>query len=69
MSETDVDYKDIYRFKVLSDVREKRLRQVDAAVILNVSVRHILKILKLKYLRSFTSIILISHQRTLGPRL
>ena len=29
--------KDIYRFKVLSDVREKRLRQVDAAVILNVS--------------------------------
>ncbi|AUI88204.1 hypothetical protein BS333_17770 [Vibrio azureus] len=29
--------KDIYRFKVLSDIREKRLRQVDAAVILNVS--------------------------------
>lgn len=26
--------KDIYRFEVLSNVREKRLRQVDAAVIL-----------------------------------
>jgi len=37
--------KDIYRFKVLSDVREKRLRQVDAAVILNVSVRHIRRLL------------------------
>ncbi|TMX38498.1 helix-turn-helix domain-containing protein [Vibrio sp. Hep-1b-8] len=37
--------KDIYRFKVLSDVREKRLRQVDAAVILNVSARHIRRLL------------------------
>ncbi|CAK2135286.1 hypothetical protein VCRA2113O324_40218 [Vibrio crassostreae] len=33
--------KDIQRFKVLTDVREKRLRQVDAAVILNLSARHI----------------------------
>ncbi|TFH92494.1 helix-turn-helix domain-containing protein [Vibrio ouci] len=33
--------KDIYRFKVLSDVREKRLRQVDV----NVSVRHIRRLL------------------------
>ncbi|SBS66866.1 hypothetical protein VHE8714_03509 [Vibrio splendidus] len=33
--------KDIHRFKVLTDVREKRLRQVDAAVILNLSARHI----------------------------
>ncbi len=39
--------KDIYRFKVLADVREKRLRQVDAVIILNVSVR--LKLLKLTY--------------------
>ncbi|MCG9727429.1 ISNCY family transposase [Vibrio brasiliensis] len=37
--------KDIYRFKVLSDVREKRLRQVDAAAILNVSARHIRRLL------------------------
>ncbi|MCA0937568.1 ISNCY family transposase [Vibrio alginolyticus] len=37
--------KDIYRFKVLADVREKRLRQVDAAIILNVSVRHIRRLL------------------------
>lgn len=37
--------KDIYRFKVLSGVREKRLRQVDAAVILNVSVRHVRRLL------------------------
>ncbi|WP_146491578.1 hypothetical protein [Vibrio sp. T20] len=29
------------RFKVLTDVREKRLRQVEAAVILNLSARHI----------------------------
>ncbi len=33
--------KDIYRFEVLTDVREKRLRQVDAAIILNLSARHI----------------------------
>ncbi|WP_240798288.1 DUF3653 domain-containing protein [Vibrio tasmaniensis] len=33
--------KDIHRFKVLTDVREKRLRQVDAAIILNLSARHI----------------------------
>ena len=37
--------KDIYRFKVLPDVREKRLRQVDAAAILNVSARHIRRLL------------------------
>ncbi|WP_157665768.1 ISNCY family transposase [Vibrio syngnathi] len=37
--------KDIYRFKVLTDVREKRLRQVDAAVILNLSARHIRRLM------------------------
>ncbi|GEM77690.1 transposase [Vibrio sagamiensis] len=39
-----VSEKDIYRFKVLSDVREKRLRQINAAI-LNVSVRHIRRLL------------------------
>ncbi|MCC4783853.1 helix-turn-helix domain-containing protein [Vibrio lentus] len=33
--------KDIQRFKVLTDIREKRLRQVDAAIILDLSARHI----------------------------
>jgi hypothetical protein len=36
---------EINRFKVLTDVQEKRLRQVDAADILNVSTRHIRRLL------------------------
>jgi predicted ArsR family transcriptional regulator len=36
---------EINRFKVLTDVREKRLRQVDAADILNVSTRHVRRLL------------------------
>ncbi|CAE6900468.1 PFAM Integrase catalytic [Vibrio sp. B1FLJ16] len=32
--------KDIYRFKVLADVREQRLRQVDVAVILAQRITH-----------------------------
>lgn len=36
---------EINRFKVLTDVQEKRLRQVDAADILNVSTRHVRRLL------------------------
>ncbi|QFT13143.1 Integrase core domain protein (plasmid) [Vibrio sp. THAF190c] len=36
---------EINRFKVLTDVQEKRLRQVDAAEILNVSTRHVRRLL------------------------
>jgi hypothetical protein len=36
---------EINRFKVLTDVQEKRLRQVDAASILNVSTRHVRRLL------------------------
>ncbi|MFA0178764.1 transposase, partial [Vibrio lentus] len=39
--------KDIQRFKVLTDVREKRLRQVDAAIILNLSARLVNKLVSL----------------------
>lgn len=36
---------EINRFKALTDVQEKRLRQVDAADILNVSTRHVRRLL------------------------
>ena len=36
---------EINRFKVLTDVQEKRLRQVDAADILNVSTQHVRRLL------------------------
>ncbi|OLQ84887.1 hypothetical protein BIY21_05005 [Vibrio ponticus] len=36
---------EINRFKVLTDVQEKRLRQVDAADILNISTRHVRRLL------------------------
>lgn len=37
--------RDINRFKVLQDVRERRLRQVDAADILNISPRQVRRLL------------------------
>ncbi len=37
---------EINRFKVLTGVREKRLRQIDAADILNISTRHVRRLLK-----------------------
>ncbi|MGX9522902.1 ISNCY family transposase [Vibrio mediterranei] len=36
---------EINRFKVLTDVREKRLRQIDAADILNISTRHVRRLI------------------------
>ena len=36
---------EINRFKVLTDVQERRLRQVDAADILNVSTQHVRRLL------------------------
>jgi Fic family protein len=36
---------EINRFNVLTDVQEKRLRQVDATDILNVSTRHVRRLL------------------------
>ncbi len=36
---------EINRFKVLTDVREKRLRQINAADILNISTRHVRRLL------------------------
>ncbi|WP_084883124.1 helix-turn-helix domain-containing protein [Vibrio sp. qd031] len=37
--------RDINRFKVLQDVRERRLRQIDAAAILNISPRQVRRLL------------------------
>ena len=37
--------RDINRFKVLQDVRERRLRQIDAADILNISPRQVRRLL------------------------
>jgi predicted ArsR family transcriptional regulator len=36
---------EISRFKVLTDVREKRLRQIDAADILHISTQHVRRLL------------------------
>jgi predicted ArsR family transcriptional regulator len=36
---------EISRFKVLTDVREKHLRQIDAADILHISTQHVRRLL------------------------